>query len=227
MEMQQSAYNLLLEVDNSTKAIILSEFIYNANIKSGACEWIPEIASNIRSSQKMFFPGVFSVIMSINIDPHLRQVWNYIWASMCETGQIRAGPAQIVRNTAHLLTNKPYKGKVCDNSLLEKDQSISSFDWKTFDLVFKLYAVMLLVPAVILAMEMHKKVNRRVVRSLFRSIRFVILFPCMGVILFIVSASSLCKEIFNSDSLFRNHEEEHENSACCYSVGRAKAAQEG
>ena len=38
MEMQQSAYNLLLEVDNSTKAIILSEFIYNTNIKSGACE---------------------------------------------------------------------------------------------------------------------------------------------------------------------------------------------
>ena len=194
MEMQQSAYNLLQEVNNSTKAVIISEYIYNTNMKSGACELIPAIAENIRSSQKMFFPGVFSFIMSLNIDPHLRQVSNYIWATMCETGQIRARTAQAVRNNIHSLTNKPYKGKVCDNSLIEKDQSISSFDWKTFDLVFKLYAVMLLVPAVCLLMEMHKKVNRRVVRSLFRSIRFIILFPCMSVLLLIVSALSLCKK---------------------------------
>ena len=168
----------------------------------------------------MFFPGVFSVIMSINIDPHLRQVWNYIWASMCETGQIRAGPAQIVSNTAHLLTNKPYKGKVCDNSLLEKDQSISSFDWKTFDLVFKLYAVMLLVPGVILLMEMHKKVNRRVCSLLVQEYSLRDPLSVHGCHLVHRLSIIVVQEIFNSDSLFRNHEEEHENSACCYSVGR-------
>ena len=197
MKTQQSVYKLLERVNDSSMAIVVSEYIYNTNIKSGACEWQPELASNIRSSQKMFFPGVFSVIMSSNIDQHLRQVWNYMIATMCETGQIRSSPAHMVSSIMPMVTGQPYKERVCDNRL-EKDQIISPFDWETFDIVFRLHAVMLLVPAVILLLEMHKKVKRHFVlpncRCLFKNICFVILFPCMGVILLIISALSLCKK---------------------------------
>ena len=69
--------------------------------------------------------------------------------------------------------------------------------------------VMLLVPAVIVLMEMHKKVKRHIVlffRCFFTNIRFMILFPCMGVILFIVSAWTLGKKfsIAIASSVIRN-----------------------
>ena len=73
---QRQLFLLLKQADDSLKALIIPDMIYKF-VKTPACELMPDMMSKFRRSKKLFVPGILGQIMSLKIDPILRQVWNY------------------------------------------------------------------------------------------------------------------------------------------------------
>ena len=162
--MQEGMFHLIEQVDDSRKAVICPEAMYD-NIQTAACELVPHLAKNMGRSKRLFASGVFVVIMSLKIDPDLRQVINYVFGTLIETGQLKGYLLALPSIVLPSLTGQRYKGRSCDKQQRE-GQSVSAFGTKTFDPIFRGYAILLLLSAFVFLMEGNGRIHRHVVKSL-------------------------------------------------------------
>ena len=168
-KVQQSLTDLLEEVMRLLKALVIPDLIWSIG-KPLLCETQPSLARKIRHSSNLFFPGVFTSIMSLKIDPHLRQYWNYFVGTLCET-RILSGTLLHVLRKLMPMTGQTYTGRSCEN-VPQKDQSISPFDWQTFKPIVQTHAILVLASAVILLIEKHNKNHYLLIHILFPRFSF-------------------------------------------------------
>ena len=156
-KVQQVALNLLNEVHNSRKSLLLTERMYPI-IKYQGCQYLPDIAKNIERSKYLFAPGQFSQIMSLKIDPKLRQVWNYIIGSITEFRWVDAAQVNVLKTFSIMTHGRTPKG--CDDIDVAKEQIIEAFSVETFGPFFHICGMLLSVSAVVLLMERNVRIHR-------------------------------------------------------------------
>jgi hypothetical protein len=147
----------LVKMDASKKAILYDDASWRY-LRSIACDFFEKQIRNCLQSKHNFASGMYTIAMSRKIDPRLRQVVNYLVATMTETGISQKTAEKIVSKGRSTYTDPLMPSKSCEPNVTISGGVINAFGYEVMQPFFQIYGYMILVSYAALLHEHRQEV---------------------------------------------------------------------